>query len=616
MPLVPAKNSGWKAVVFIIFLVALACEVGLRLYWHGEQSVSMIWPAAGVAVAVFHRWGGHAFPWVVLGYTWIWVRLGFTSTSSVMPILVPLEALGVWSLGFRLPLVREATRNSINPTVWQLLPVPWLAALPCALAIAGLGTIEGRFDAGEFGMATARIAISHVHGMVAFAPAFVHVLRRDFQLLSPDDHWLGFAALIAAFALMVMAFSGFFHDVVGMSFASYLPFPLLMVAGVSLRPPVIAVTLMLWCIATTLITNLGMGPFTTATHLNPLELGIYNLVICYTTYLISVGTTHLIWQLRRNELTMEAAGVEVWEWDARRGFHSVKGDREAFRINHRYAGAPETAHEGLSRLSGKTAGTNGGIPDHWKERLEPRDGTAELLLSAGRVTSRQRDGTAQEAIGILQDLSMLRKAEEALIALGHQRALLKSLQVRLNPHFLFNALNAVRALIHIDARQASDAVTTLARLLRKNLKNVERPQIPLADEMQLVRDLFAISGWRFGDRLSTQITIPRKAENALVPPMAVFNLVENALVHGIEKSSGSGLVTVAAEVSGGKLTVRISNPGQLAAPLSPGVGMQDVLQRLELLYGANAYFSLTQAGDNLIEARMTLPFQDNESIDR
>ena len=496
-----------------------------------------------------------------------------------------------------------------------MLAVPWLAAIPCAVLIGGLATWYGRFPMEEFAMTTGRIAVGHVHGLVAFTPALAHLFKRDFRLLSPDDHWLGFAALTVAFSLMVMAFSGFFHDVVGMSFASYLPFPLLMVAGVTLRPPVIAVTLMLWCIATTLITNLGMGPFTTATHLNPLELGIYNLVICSTTYLISAGTTHLIRQLGRNELTMEAAGVEVWEWDARRGFHSVKGDREASRV-HQYAGGPETAYEGLSRLTGRTAGTNGSIPDHWKERLDPRDGSAELMLSAGRVTSRQRDGTAQEAIGILQDLSMLRKAEEALIALGHQRALLKSLQVRLNPHFLFNALNAVRALIHIDATQASDAVTTLARLLRKNLKNVERPQIPLADEMHLVRDLFAISGWRFGDRLSTQLTIPRQAENALVPPMAVFNLVENALVHGIENSSGSGLITVAAQVSGGKLTVRISNPGRLAAPLSPGVGMQDVLQRLELLYGTNAHFALVQAGDDLIEARMTLPFQDHESVDR
>src|SRR5690606_34026405 len=115
------------------------------------------------------------------------------------------------------------------------------------------------------------------------------------------------------------------------------------------------------------------------------------------------------------------------------------------------------------------------------------------------VTSRGRDGNVLEAIGLLQDLSAVRKAEDALIALGHQRAILKSLQTRLNPHFLFNALNAIRALVYIDPNQASEAINTLSRLLRTNLRNVERPLIRLDEEIRLVSDLLSISSIRFGE---------------------------------------------------------------------------------------------------------------------
>ncbi len=604
----------WTTASIITLATAVACEVGLWFLRQSGESISLIWPAAGIAAALFHRWGHRAFPWIALGHLWIWVRLGLTPVTTAVPLLYTGEAWLAWHLAFGLARLRLPDRNSINHQVWQMLVVPWLAAIPCALLIGALATWYGRFPMEEFAMSTGRIAIAHVHGFVAFAPALAHMFTRDFQLLSPDDHWIGFAALAAGFGLMLLAFTGFFRVAMGMSSAAYLPFPLLIVAGVSLRPPVIATALVLWCVTTTAITGTGMGPFARTGHLNPLELGIYNLVICYTTYLTSAGTTRLLHQLRRNELTLEAAGVEVWEWDSRRGFHSIKGDRKSSRVHAHVGNLGAT--KGLAHLSGHHTEAADGVPESWKQRLEEKRGPGELLLSAGRVVSRNRDGSAQEAIGMIQDLSALRKAEDALIALGHQRALLKSLQTRLNPHFLFNALNAVRALVYIDPAQASDAVTTLARLLRANLRNIERPQIPLADEMQLVKDLLAVSALRFGDRLQTDVSIPAATECALVPPMAIFNLVENALVHGIEKSPGTGTIAIHASTSDRVLEVTIRSPGKLSTTLSPGIGMKDLLQRLELLYGTDARFELTQHHNNIVQARMTLPFLDYESVDR
>ncbi|MCW1914559.1 histidine kinase [Luteolibacter sp. GHJ8] len=608
----PSKSIGWKAAALAVLSVALACELGLWFLQLSGQRVSLIWPSAGICVALIYFHGPRICPWLAVGHLWIGVRFGFNPAVALTPLLYVGEAWLAWLLSFKSRILQSADRVSIIRTLWQILPAPWLAAIPAAILMTLAATFSGRFGEDEFVMTTARVSAAHVHGMVALAPLFIHLFARDFQLLSPDDHWIGFAALTTAFVLMAMAFTNVFRDVMGMTSAAYLPFPMLMVAAVSLRPPVISLALALWCLASTTMTSMGMGPFGALRQVQPLELALYNLLVCYTTYLISVGTTRLIHQLERSQLTLEVAGVETWEWSHKSGFRSMRGEKLKSEIFHGMSKPPRT--ENLTRLAGSDAATKGQVPDEWKERLETSD-AKELLLSTGKVTSRGRDGNALGAIGLLQDLSAVRKAEDALIALGHQRAILKSLQTRLNPHFLFNALNAIRALVYIDPNQASDAINTLSRLLRSNLRNVERPLIRLDEEIRLVSDLLSISSIRFGDRMSTRIEIPKSASSALVPPMAIYNLAENAIVHGIEKNAGNGTISISARIEGERLHVCITSPGQLGTKPSPGVGTKDVLQRFELLYAGMAEFELSQASENEVQARISLPFQDHESAD-
>jgi hypothetical protein len=608
----PPRDHPLILVAASALVVAISCEAGLWLLQLSERDVALIWPAAGVSAGLLIHWGWRVFPGLVLGHIVIWRTLGFGPVTGLVPILYPLEAGLAYLLGYRLAFLRRPDRSAMNRAIWRLVAVPWLAAIPCAILIGWAGISAGRFASEGTTMTLGKIAIAHVHGMVAFGPLTIHVLRGKLRL-SGDSLRLatsslaGAAAAMAALGLMLLAFLDFFHQALGMSSAVYLAFPFVMIAGLALRPPAISCFIALWCTATTLLTRVGTGPFDPGRgDGNPLELGIYNLIICTTAYALSVGSNRFLHQLRQNELTLEAAGVEIWEWDPRKGFHTVRGDRsQDYTLN---GSADLRPLDALAWMTGKSAAAPGVFEDQWKVRLEDNIPKGHLLVSSGRILARDGNRGPRKVIGMLQDLSPIRRAEEALIALGQKQAQLRSLQSRLNPHFLFNALNATRAMIHLDPQRASDAITTLAKLLRSNLRNCDNPLIPLSEEMSAVEDLLSIAAMRFGDRLQTEVVIDDDAGSFPVPPMMVFNLVENALIHGIEKQDEPGRLSLHACLRQEQLFVEVRNPGRLVVPLPQGVGIADIRQRIELIYGAGGRFTLSQASSDTVCALLILPF--------
>ena len=505
----------------IVLAVAVSCEIGLGFLRINHRDVGLIWPAAGVSAGIMVRWGWRTLPWLALGHAVIWRSLGFGPVTGLVPLLYPLEAGLAFYLGYRLPLLGKHDRSAMNRSTWRLMAVPWLAAIPCAILIGWAGIATARYAAGNSAMTMASIAMAHVHGMVAFGPLMIHALKGDFRFPAKSFSAPGSFAAIMALAVMVLAFMGFFRETLGMSSAAYLPFPLVIIAGILLRPPAISCFLALWCVGSTILTGAGQGPFGEGTATgNPLELGIYNLIICSMAYTLSVGSSRYVWQLQRTEQALEAAGLELWEWSLPQGFHSISGDSSNDHLN------------------------NG---------------------TAGR-----------------------------------------------SPHFLFNALNATRAMIHLNPRRASDAITTLAKLLRSNLVNSDRPLIPLSDEMETVLHLLSIAAMRFENRLRTDIVVNREVAAFFVPPMIVFNLVENALVHGIERQPGAGTLRLEASTVGDKLVVKVSNPGRLKEPLKQGIGIGDIRQRIELIFGAARTFSLSQSSPDIVSAELTLPASPRE----
>jgi LytS/YehU family sensor histidine kinase len=170
-----------------------------------------------------------------------------------------------------------------------------------------------------------------------------------------------------------------------------------------------------------------------------------------------------------------------------------------------------------------------------------------------------------------------------------QQARLTQLTQQLQPHFLFNALNTISALIHPDPDRADALLGRLAALLRTATDAAQRPEQPLADELALVRGYAEIMLERFGDRARIDWQIDDAALDCRVPTLALQVLLENAFKHVVERRRAPTAIVVQARRDAGRLALVVSHDGQLAAePPVFGVGLGNLQQRLVHLHGAAA----------------------------
>ncbi len=199
-----------------------------------------------------------------------------------------------------------------------------------------------------------------------------------------------------------------------------------------------------------------------------------------------------------------------------------------------------------------------------------------------------------------------RRAElDRLAATAEARtAELRALRSQLNPHFLFNALNSVRALITLDPPRAQEAVTRLSSLLRYTLAAGEAQTVPLARELEVVADYLALEGLRFEERLRVRLEVPPACLQAPVPVMLVQTLVENAVKHGIARCAAGGELRLTARREPGALALEVANPSP--GPDAPagvegtGLGLGNARERLRLLCGEEASLALDASGPQTV----------------
>jgi two-component system, LytTR family, sensor kinase len=194
-----------------------------------------------------------------------------------------------------------------------------------------------------------------------------------------------------------------------------------------------------------------------------------------------------------------------------------------------------------------------------------------------------------------------------------QTARLRALQSQLQPHFLFNTLNAISTLV-IEG-QTADAARMIARLsdfLRLTLDTNSTPEIPVAEEFEFVRRYLEIEQVRFGDRLRVTINTQPEAMSGLVPALVLQPLVENAVKHGVLTREQGGSVTITAEQKNGTLRLSVADDGPgLPANGTPvhGVGLSNTAMRLTELYGDASHFSLGASAAGGLAATIEIPFR-------
>ncbi|HUL90889.1 MAG TPA: histidine kinase [Burkholderiales bacterium] len=188
-------------------------------------------------------------------------------------------------------------------------------------------------------------------------------------------------------------------------------------------------------------------------------------------------------------------------------------------------------------------------------------------------------------------------------------ARLQALQARIRPHFLFNSLNAVLSLIRKDPKRAESALEDLAELFRTVMAD-NRQLIALRDELSLCRQYLNLEQLRLGDRLQVDWRLDPSAEDALVPPMVLQPLVENAVYHGIEPGIASGLIEIRIERRGDRLWLQLTNPYHPDYQHRQGnrMALSNIRERLQLHFDVEASLN-TRIADGRYEIGIAMPYR-------
>lgn len=184
---------------------------------------------------------------------------------------------------------------------------------------------------------------------------------------------------------------------------------------------------------------------------------------------------------------------------------------------------------------------------------------------------------------------------------------LKNLRSQLNPHFLFNSLNSIRALIDLDPSKAKHSVTTLSNLLRKSLIMGKEDFVSLASELEMVSHYLELEKVRFEERLVILWDIDDRLNEVQIPPFCLQMLVENAIKHGISNMIEGGEIKIKTWKEQGCIKIQVDNSGELNEKVDTGIGIANTRRRLDIQYKGRAEFILAQEKNKVVA---TLIFQD------
>jgi len=189
---------------------------------------------------------------------------------------------------------------------------------------------------------------------------------------------------------------------------------------------------------------------------------------------------------------------------------------------------------------------------------------------------------------------------------------LKTIKSHINPHFIFNALNSIRALIDENPGRARDAITELSNILRSSMQAEKLETVPFEKELNIVKDYLALEHIRFEDRLKVEYQIDEDTLDQPVPPMMLQTLVENAIKHGIGREVRGGVIKIVSDFKGDYHELIVQNSGKLNGHINEeGFGLSSTKNRLQLLFGDKSNFQIKQMNGNIVEAIVLIPVTTN-----
>ena len=200
------------------------------------------------------------------------------------------------------------------------------------------------------------------------------------------------------------------------------------------------------------------------------------------------------------------------------------------------------------------------------------------------------------------------EVEKLALKAALQEAELMVLKNQINPHFLFNALNNIRSLILIEPEKARKMVTHISDLLRYSIQFNASEKVSLKEEVEIVKDYLQLESIQFDERLKYDIEISPETLKIPIPPMAIQLLVENAIKHGLSTQAAGGTILIRTKANDENLIIEVINSGQLQTNKKrEGIGLKNLMERLKILFGPFAEFSLSNTENNTVTASLKIP---------
>lgn len=260
--------------------------------------------------------------------------------------------------------------------------------------------------------------------------------------------------------------------------------------------------------------------------------------------------------------------------------------------------------------------------DSWLRRLPYAAGIAAVLAIEAALTfalyELARDWLLTEPVSVARWLVLVLMVSATLLSYFNLRsralspalaeARLQALQARIRPHFLFNSINAVLSLVRQQPRQAETALEDMAGLFRALMAD-NRELAPLADEVELCRQYLNLEKLRLGERLLVEWHVDKMPGDALIPPLALQPLLENAVYHGIEPGEAPGVVSINIYAARDRLHIVLRNPYKASGDHHAGnkMAVGNIRERLQLHFDVAAEL-VTRVGEDSYEVRMAMPY--------
>jgi len=186
---------------------------------------------------------------------------------------------------------------------------------------------------------------------------------------------------------------------------------------------------------------------------------------------------------------------------------------------------------------------------------------------------------------------------------------LKTIKSHINPHFIFNSLNSIRALVEENPKRARTAITELSNILRSSLQVEKLETVPLQKELDIVKDYLALEQMRFEERLKVQLDIDEDTLGQPVPPMMLQTLVENAIKHGISRRINGGTIKIIARFTDKDFELIVQNSGTLESKMDEGFGFKSTRDRLKFLCNGHAHFKVEEIEGTKVQSKIVMPLE-------